>query len=101
MTPAARSAMTIEFPIQRGHAAVARLIDKNGQPLPPGTQLKVAGTTRVFPVGLEGRSYLAGLSLGLNHVVAIWAEGQCKFDFMLKPPTDRDDLPDLGALTCR
>jgi outer membrane usher protein len=101
VTPAARSAMTIDFPIQRGHAVMLKLLDKAGKPLQPGTMLKVPGTTRVFPVGLEGRVYLAGLSVGYNKVTAVWPEGQCQFDFTLTPPGARDDLPDLGALTCR
>ncbi len=100
VTPAARSAARIDFPVQRGRAASFRVMTLLGQPLPPGALLAVTGAKRSFPVGLEGRTYLAGLADGHSHVVATWPNGRCQFDFQL-PPSRNDDLPDLGVLTCR
>ncbi len=102
LTPAARSASTIAFPVTRGRAASLRVLDAAGQPLPPGAMLQ-AGAARRFPVGLDGRSYLAGLAEGRNTVSAAWAGGSahCEFELVLPPERDHDDLPDLGSLTCR
>jgi len=103
LTPAARSAARIDFPVQRGRAATLLVVDAIGLPLPPGALLQPAGQPRRFPVGLNGRTYLAGLGEGRNTVQARWTdegEHQCQFDFTA-PPSRGDDLPDLGLLTCR
>ena len=101
LTPAARSAALVSFPVQRGRSASFSVRDGYGVPLPAGTQLRVAGQTRSFPVGLEGRAYLAGLAEGSNKVTSTGAEKNCEFDLKLPPERDRDDLPDLGVLICR
>ncbi len=100
LTPAARSAARIEFPVQRGRAATLQLIDAAGLALPPGTWLQPGGHAKQFPVGLNGRSFVAGLAAGRNRVQARWPDGQCAFEFDL-PPASGDDLPDLGTLICR
>jgi len=101
LTPAARSAARIDFPVQRGRSASLRLVDALGRPVMPGAQLAIDGVARHFPVGLEGRAYLAGLAEGLNRVVATWPDGRCQFEFQMPSTASGDDLPDLGVLTCR
>lgn len=103
LTPAARSAARIDFPVQRGRSATLRVVDAIGLPLPPGAQMQVGSQTRRYPVGLNGRAYLAGLAEGRNTVRAQWTdatEHRCEFEFTA-PPSRGDDLPDLGLLTCR
>jgi outer membrane usher protein len=105
LVPAARSAARIVFPVQQGRAASLRVFDATGEPLPPGAVLKSGPESRAFPVGLAGRTYLAGLADGRNEVQANWqddrgAERQCRFEFTL-PRLRSDDLPDLGSLLCR
>lgn len=101
ITPAARSAAHIDFPVHRGRSATMRLVDGTGQVLPPAAQLQANAGPRSFPVGLDGRSYLAGLLAGRNVVQAAWAEGRCQFEFQMPEARGADDLPDLGTLTCR
>ncbi|MBI3348113.1 MAG: fimbrial biogenesis outer membrane usher protein [Burkholderiales bacterium] len=101
LTPAARSAARIAFPVQRGRAVTLQLIDAAGHALPPGSLLQASGHERQFPVGLNGRAYLAGLSEGRNALRATWADGHCRFEFQLPPARSADDLPDLGTLICR
>ncbi|MFT7775002.1 fimbria/pilus outer membrane usher protein [Roseateles sp.] len=104
LTPAARSAARIEFPVQRGRSATLTLIDMTGLPLPPGALLQPAGQSRQFPVGLNGRAYVAALAPGRNIVQVRWrgeGDGQCQFELVLPPTRDSDDLPDLGTLFCR
>ena len=101
LTPAARSAAYIDFPVRRGRSASLRVLDTAGRPLPPGTLLQPARQPRSYPVGYDGRAYLAGLAEGPNQAAAAWPDGHCQLDFTLPPQGDDDDLPDLGALTCR
>lgn len=101
LIPAARSAAKLQFPVQRGRAATMRVIDAAGKPLPPASLLQVEGQARTFPVGLEGRSYVAGLVEGKNKVAASWAEGRCSFEVNLAGGGSFDDLPDLGLIQCR
>ncbi len=100
VTPAARSALQVRFPVQQGRSVSLRVVDAAGQPLPPATELRVAGHARSFPVGLAGRAYLAGLVDGPNQVLARGDGLDCRIDLVL-PPATGDDLPDLGLLTCR
>ncbi|MFG6414737.1 fimbria/pilus outer membrane usher protein [Roseateles sp. DC23W] len=100
LTPAARSAARIDFPIQRGRAAAMQLIDATGRALPPGSQLRLVAPGKQFAVGFNGRAYVAGLAAGRNRVLAQWPEGRCEFDLEL-PAASGDDLPDLGTLICR
>ncbi|MDY0748651.1 fimbria/pilus outer membrane usher protein [Paucibacter sp. R3-3] len=101
LTPAARSAAYIDFPVHRGRSVSLRVVDAAGRPLPPGTLLQTIGQPRSYPVGYDGRAYLAGLDEGLNHAAAAWADGHCQLEFTLPPQGDDDELPDLGSLTCR
>lgn len=104
ITPAARSAARIAFPVQQGRSASLQVFELNGEALPPGALLRPQAGSRSFPVGLGGRAYLGALVQGRNEVVAAWQDSrgttrQCRFDFTLPPPRG-DDLPELGALIC-
>jgi outer membrane usher protein len=100
LTPAARSASYVSFPVQRDRGVTMQLYDAAGRPLPPGTELRAAGAERAFSVGFDGRAYVAGLLPGRTQVQARWPDGRC--DFTLELPAVRgDDLPDLGFVTCR
>ncbi|MET0517906.1 MAG: fimbria/pilus outer membrane usher protein [Burkholderiaceae bacterium] len=99
LTPAARSAARLSFPVQRSLAASFRIVDAQGQPLPPGSQLQVLGQDRVFPVGLEGRAYVAGLDGKQSTLQARWTDGSCQL--RIDYPPNAEDLPDLGTLVCR
>lgn len=99
LTPAARSAARLSFPVQRSLAASFRVVDAQGQPLPSGSLLQVDGQDRVFPVGLEGRAYLAGLGSKSSMVTARWTDGHCRLS--IDYPSKAEDLPDLGTLVCR
>lgn len=105
LTPAARSAARIDFPVQRGRGASLQVFDITGEALPPGTLLRPGPGERSFPVGLGGRAYLGALPDGRSTVHAQWLDArgavrECRFDLAL-PPARGDDLPDLGALICR
>lgn len=100
--PAARTAALIRFPVQRSRSATFMLVDEKGQPLPPGSELRVPGSPRMFPLGLDGRAFVAGLSATVgerNRIEVRWEQGLCFVDLVL--PQGSTELPELGKLTCR
>jgi len=103
VTPAARSATLIRFPIQHSQTATFRVVDEAGEPLPPGLALSLSGSPRSFPMGLDGRAYLAGLAAepGTVQRVLVAREGAPPCFIELRLPPQAAELPDLGTLTCR
>ncbi|MDH0863181.1 fimbria/pilus outer membrane usher protein, partial [Mitsuaria sp. GD03876] len=103
VTPAARSASVIRFPIQHTQTATFTAVDEAGEALPPGTELRLAGSPRGFPMGLDGRAYMAGLLPEPGTVQRVLAvrEGAAPCVIDLRLPERAPELPDLGTLTCR
>ncbi|OWQ87724.1 hypothetical protein CDN99_17690 [Roseateles aquatilis] len=103
VTPARRSAALIRFPISHSQTATFRAVDEAGEPLPPGTELRLVGGARGFPMGLDGRAFLTGLAVeagAVNRVRATLEDGSsCELE--LRVPAQAAELPDLGTLTCR
>lgn len=98
LTPAARNAVLIEFPVRRSRAASFRLVDARGAAVPAGSELRVQGQERRFPVGLDGRAFVSGL--GEHNVLRVsWPDGRrCSLPLVL--PRGGDELPELGTLRC-
>lgn len=99
LTPAHRSAARVEFPVRRSVTATFRVVDQRGQALPAGATMRQADQPRGWPVGLEGRAFLAGIVVG-RPVEVRWPDGGCEFDLPPLPKFD-DDLPDLGIVVCK
>jgi len=59
--PRRRSGVFADFPINRTVAATLKLTDSAGNPLPPGTVLRVIETGAEFPIGFGGTAYIVGL----------------------------------------
>ena len=101
--PAARRAALIRFPIVHSRTATFRVVDEAGEPLPPGTELRVAGSRRSFPMGLDGRAFVTGLADGANAVSEVMAHREdaapCRLELRL--PEKATELPDLGTVVCR
>ncbi len=95
--PPARSGVLQRIPIKRSRAASFRVVDAKGEPLPPGTQLRIFGQAQDFPVGFDGRSFVAGLTRR-NRIDANGPQGKCTLQLELK--VDGDELPELGTLSC-
>ncbi len=102
VTPAARRAALIRFPIQHSRTATFRVVDEQHEPLPPGTELQVEGSRRSFPVGLDGKAFVTGLAGAegdIQYVEALGMAGRCRIRLVL--PSDTTELPDLGTQVCR
>lgn len=101
VTPAARSAALIRFPIRHTRTATFRLVDETGEALPPGTELRVLEASRTFPVGLDGKAFVTGLSPptgAAQRAQARFGDHVCWVEIRLPP--DVQELPDLGTLVC-
>lgn len=100
--PYSRSGLVLRFPIERADAALIALMTETGQPLPPGAQVFLgdarAGASRSFPVGLNGETYVVGLS-ATNHLRASWPEHACELDVSYL--RSEDPWVRLGPFTCK
>ena len=100
--PYSRSGVVLRFPIQRADAALIALVTETGQPLPPGTEVFLgdapAGTSRSFPVGLNGETYVTGLG-ATNHLRARWPDHSCELD--VGYTRSEDPWQRLGPFTCK
>ena len=95
----AHAGVVLRMPIRRSRSATFRVVDEDGAPLAAGTQLLLAGRDVTYPVGFDGRSFIAGLT-GRTVVRAHGAAGDCHF-IIAVPPGEADDLPDLGTQRCQ
>ncbi|MFT3905032.1 MAG: fimbria/pilus outer membrane usher protein [Steroidobacteraceae bacterium] len=95
VAPAWRSGVVARFPVERVQGGTFRLIRSDGRPVPAGAEVVLKG--KVFPVALEGLTYVTGFDHGMGGR-AQWSGGQC--EFRLEPPPAGDPLPDMGQVPC-
>jgi outer membrane usher protein len=96
--PYFRSGVLVSFPVEHPHGALLSIRLENGNPLPAGALVKVAGVEEEFPSGLHGEVYVTGLR-ERNELRAEWPGGACHFPLPYQPSTD--PLPRLGPYTCK
>lgn len=95
--PQNRSGIVIRFPVQLSRAALLRLVDIDGTPVPIGSTARLAHGEPV-PVGYDGEAYLPGLS-GQNNVQVERSDGgRCVVHFEFVPVSGA--VPVLGPLRC-
>jgi outer membrane usher protein len=98
MRPQDRSGVVVRFPIKFSHAALLKLVDEAGVPVPLGSTATLRATSAVFPIGYDGDAYVEDLSPH-NEVTVERKDGQrCKvfFDYKSLP----GDIPSIGPLRC-
>jgi outer membrane usher protein len=95
---AAGSGYVVRFPVARVAAARAVIVDAAGQPLPAGTPVTLNHAARTY-VGWDGMLYLENVAPENALEVALPEDASCRVQFSAGPP--RDDILDLGTLTCR
>lgn len=96
--PYFRSGMLLEFPVSRSRGATLSIDLEDGQPLPAGAVVMIAGQAQAFPVGHGGTVYLTGLS-AQNRLRASWRRQDC--DINVPFTEGPDPLPDLGKFICK
>jgi outer membrane usher protein len=94
-TPAWRTGAVVRFPIQHANAATLRLVQADGKPVPAGAEVRIGD--RSFPVAIDGKLYLTGLSEN-GQVEASWRDRSCRAE--LARPVSAEPIPDLGTITC-
>jgi outer membrane usher protein len=95
--PYLRSGLRLAFPVKRSRGAVFSIVLDNGEPLPAGAVVTVAGQSVEFPVGLRGEVYVTGLD-ATNQLQAMWGQQGCSLNVSF--PESDDPLPDLGTFKC-
>ena len=96
--PYFRSGVVLDFPLDHSRGALVAVKLDNGNPLPPGAIIHIAGQATDFPSGMNGEVYMTGLAAH-NEISAQWHGGSCHFS-MAYLPSD-DPLPRLGPYLCK
>jgi outer membrane usher protein len=95
--PYYRSGVLLQFPVRRSHGATFRVLLDDGEAMPSGSTIQLAGGDEIFPVALDGAAYVTGLQPH-NSLHATWNNRSC--DFEVEVPPSADPLPDLGSFVC-
>ena len=96
--PFDRSGVAVDFGVRPSHGAVVTLVRENGQPVPAGAAVRLAGTAGEFVVAPGGQAYLTGLGSD-TQASATWQTGSCTF--AVRYPDPAPPQPRLGPLACR
>ncbi len=97
--PQDRSGIVVRFPVRISHAALLRLVDDAGIPLPVGSKVVLRAAEITFPVGYDGEAYVQELS-ALNQLDAELPDGRkCSASFDYLPI--KGAIPTFGPLRCR
>ncbi|MBC7454540.1 MAG: fimbrial biogenesis outer membrane usher protein [Massilia sp.] len=96
--PYYRSGYDLVFPVGRANGALLRVVTPDGQPLPAGAELHIAGRADTFPVAQDGQAYVTGLA-ARNELSAVLGSTVCRFALAyVATPAPQ---PDLGTFVCR
>jgi outer membrane usher protein len=96
--PPDRSGVMVDFHIRKVNAALLKLQDSKGQPLPLGSVATVDGAEDQ-PVGYDGETYVTGLK-PTNRVKVTLPNGKgCVVQFDYQPV--KGDIPVIGPVRCQ
>jgi outer membrane usher protein len=96
--PQDRSGVVVRFPIQFSHAALLKLVDAAGVPVPLGSAATLLGTGALIPIGYDGDAYVEGLSSHNELNVELPNGHHCSvaFNYTQAP----GEIPSIGPLRC-
>jgi outer membrane usher protein len=98
VVPSWRSAVLVQYPVRSGRGALVKIVDDQGEPIPPGAVVQIQGRGEEFYVGRRGEAFVTGLEDNTELQVK-WKEGGCAFNLQL--PAANDEILRLGPVTCR
>lgn len=96
--PAYRSAVKVTFPVRSGRGALLRIVLDDGEAVPPGALVSIAGDSQEFYVARRGEAFVTGLQ-DHSRLQLKWQDQQCVFDADL-PAELQDEIPRVGPLVC-
>jgi outer membrane usher protein len=95
--PADRSGVVVHFGVQKNRAALLRLVDDAGQPLPIGTTIERVGGGAAgspVPVGYGGEAFMRDLPPHVVLRATLPGQGSCAVAFDYDPrPGDVPTIP--------
>ena len=97
VAPYYRSGTVVEFPVRVSKHAVLNAVRDNGEQVPEGAVVRIAGRDDWSIVGLDGLVYLTGLD-GPTRLEVSWLEQSCTIDIEL--PESDEPLPNIGVRVC-
>jgi len=98
VVPSWRSAVKVEFPVRSGRAALVKIHQEDGEPVPAGAVVRIQGQKDEVYVGRRGEAFVTGLQPA-NELRVRWRDGGCGFRLVL--PAANDEVLRLGPVTCR
>jgi outer membrane usher protein len=98
VVPSWRSAVRVVFPVRSGRAALVKIQQENGEPMPAGALVQIQGDKQEFYVGRRGEAFVTGLQAG-NELLVRHQAMRC--GFRLDLPAANDDVLRVGPVTCR
>jgi outer membrane usher protein len=98
VVPSWRSAVKVEFPVRSGRAALVKIHQEDGEPVPAGAVVRIQGQKDEVYVGRRGEAFVTGLQPA-NELQVRWRDGGCGFRLVL--PAANDEVLRLGPVTCR
>ncbi|MEI8327391.1 MAG: fimbria/pilus outer membrane usher protein, partial [Betaproteobacteria bacterium] len=98
VVPYYRSGVLVKFPIQRVRSALLSIVLADGQPMPLGSEVSIAGREEAFLVAERGEVYVTGLAPEKNQLRASWEGQTCAFEVSLDK--NLGPVPRIGPYTC-
>lgn len=97
-SPFMKSGVVVRFGVRESRGGLAKLVDENGDDLPPGSVITNVATGEQHPVADGGMAFLTDLSA--NNRFRVSSQGKaCTIEFGFQPSDDPQ--PRIGPFTCR
>lgn len=98
VVPSWRSAVKVEFPVRSGRAALVKIHDEAGEPIPPGSTVQIRGEKEEFFVGRRGEAFVTGLQ---DRAVLVVRQRGAQCNLAITLPAANDEVVRIGPVTCR
>ena len=85
--------------MKRSRAALVRLAERNGKPVPLGSTARLEGSDVAQPVGYDGETYLTDLGATNVVVVQLPSGNSCRARFEFKASSG--ERPIIGPVLCQ
>jgi outer membrane usher protein len=98
--PQERSGVVVSFPIRRSNAALLKLTDGAGLPLPLGSVVTLLRNATAVPMGYDGAVYLENLEPEGNRLEVLSPDGK-RCAVLFDVPFQDGNVPTIGPFVCR